>query len=299
MWTAAPTTRAARGGGRVALAAASVPEDEESATQGVDQSWVTGVGNGGLEIAPWTPLTVFFNAEQGFRPPNLDDLSARQPTGRGFQLENADLRPERALTLEVGARLVLPWASLQGWVYQTYIRDVMERVAAECPDGDLECRAARAPIQLVNFEDSELHGLEGDLRLTPGLGITARATVAWAEGETDIPNRAGRQPLSRIPPLNGAVELQYQHRRTGLYAGPVLRWAADQDQLSYGDQADARIPFGGTPGYQVWDLRLGLEKGPLLVAIVMENLTDAPYRIHGSSVNGAGRGLVVNLEVRP
>ncbi len=288
-----------RAGGRLAAAVASVPADPESETRPIDQSWTAVVGNAGVEWRPWSPISVLFNVEEGFRTPNLDDLSARQPTGRGFQLENADLRPERALTLEVGAKLELGWLEASGWVFHTDLIDVMERIAATCPASSLECRNSRAPVQLVNFEDARVQGVEGELIAKPGHGFDARATISWTEGIGDAPEgREGTRPLSRVPPFNGTAEVTWTHGGTGIYAGAGLRWAADQDQLSFGDEADARIPFGGTPGYRVFDLRGGYRlPNSLLLAIVLENVTDTPYRIHGSSVNGAGRGLITNLEV--
>ena len=65
-----------------------------------------------------------------------------------------------------------------------------------------------------------------------------------------------------------------------------------------GSESDARIPLGGTPGFAVFDLRCGYRVGrKLLVALVLENVGDAAYRYHGSSVNGAGRGLALNVEL--
>jgi outer membrane receptor protein involved in Fe transport len=105
-----------------------------------------------------------------------------------------------------------------------------------------------------------------------------------------------------VPPLNGSLELRRafgQRRWPSLqpYAGAGLRWALVQDRLAPTDRGDARIPEGGTPGFLVFDLRAGARFGDrLLLAVVLENLGDAAYRYHGSSVNGPGRGLIVNLE---
>jgi iron complex outermembrane receptor protein/hemoglobin/transferrin/lactoferrin receptor protein len=63
------------------------------------------------------------------------------------------------------------------------------------------------------------------------------------------------------------------------------------------DTSDPRIPRGGTPGFQVWDLRMGWRKDPyLLVAAVLENVTDEVYRYHGSSINGPARGINLQIE---
>ena len=77
----------------------------------------------------------------------------------------------------------------------------------------------------------------------------------------------------------------------------ATRWALTQTRLALSDRFDARIPEGGTPGFAVVDFSAGYRLGRALVlAMVLENLADAPYRYHGSSVNGAGRGLRFMLE---
>jgi len=106
-------------------------------------------------------------------------------------------------------------------------------------------------------------------------------------------------PLSRIPPLSGTVELRYGHESSGLYMGGALRWAARQTRLAPSDLSDARIPIGGSPGYAAIDLRGGFEIGEHFgVNAVIENVLDAAYRVHGSSVNGRGRGVLLGLDAR-
>ncbi len=292
-----------RAGARLAGAAVDVPEDPTSETRAVSQTWVTGVFDAGVSWAGWRDLEVLLNVEQGFRPPNLDDLSARQATGRGYQLENPDLTPESALTAELGARWRGPRLRLEAWAFQMWILDLMERKRAECPASDQACGAVRAAVQLQNLDEAAVvRGAEGLVGVGPFFGVEAEAKIAYAWGEGPSPAlEEDRQiPLSRIPPLNGDVELRWRDRVRGVYAGAAMRWATDQTRLSLGDQADARIPFGGTPGYVVYDLTAGVRLGrQLQLNVILENLTDEPYRVHGSSVNGAGRGLIANMEVEP
>jgi iron complex outermembrane receptor protein/hemoglobin/transferrin/lactoferrin receptor protein len=294
-----------RVGARGAYNAAFVPEEAESETRGVDRSWATVVGGGGVEYRPWVPLTMMANVEQGYRAPNLDDLSARQLTGQGRQVENPDLDPERSVLAELGVRLTLDWIRAEAWIFQTWLFETMERRDAECRESDRECRASRraTPVQLVNLSGTSIiRGAEGVVRLRPGLGVEARATVsyAWGEGDSPLPAEPdATRPLSRVPPLNGTVELTWRDRSTGLYAGGASRWATDQDRLSFGDLQDSRIPPGGTPGYTVVDLRGGIEvQNRLNVNLVLENIFDTAYRVHGSSVNGPGRGAILNLEAQ-
>ncbi len=175
------------------------------------------------------------------------------------------------------------------------------RTVAQCPGGDVTCGASRTRFQLVNVEGtSEIVGFEGFARAFLPRGFSLRATVAWARGDTPDPRegRKGRVPLSRVPPVNGTVEAFWRGAARRLYAGAALRWALAQTRLALQDESDARIPRGGTPGFAVIDLRAGYRAGRRVVAgVVLENVTDAAYRYHESSVNGAGRGVVFNVEL--
>jgi iron complex outermembrane receptor protein/hemoglobin/transferrin/lactoferrin receptor protein len=105
-------------------------------------------------------------------------------------------------------------------------------------------------------------------------------------------------PLSRVPPLHGTVEATAPWAWG--YASAALRWAAPQDRLAPADLSDPRIPPGGTPGYAVVDLRAGARlDGHARVGVVLENVLDAAYRYHGSSINGPGRSALVWLELTP
>ncbi len=291
-----------RAGARAAWVAASSPGDDDTQSEAFDRSWGSTVFNVGVEGRPLTGLSLRLNVEQGFRPPNLDDLTGRQPTGRGYQLENADLSPEYATTVEAGVQYQHRYLEVAAWVFDQRLRGTMERRSADCPSGDRECRAARAAVQLVNLTgEARIRGVEGALTLRPLRSVSLMATLAITEGEGDSPiaGRPGRVPLSRMPPVNGVGEIMWRQRSSGLYLGGAVRWALDQTDLSVGDEADARIPFGGTPGYVVFDARAGLKTDVFGAYVVFENLADQPNRTHGSSVNGPGRGLIVNLEVFP
>ena len=64
------------------------------------------------------------------------------------------------------------------------------------------------------------------------------------------------------------------------------------------DYADGRIPRYGTPGFAVLDLRAAVPVGGrVLLTAIFENVFDAAYRYHGSSVNGPGRGLILAARV--
>lgn len=295
-------------GGRISHMEAKAPGDDPSGTLPVDRSWTTPVGNVGIEwwTTPW--LTLLASADQGFRAPNLDDLTSRQQTGPGFQFENAALEPEEALTLEVGAQVASTWVELDAWVYHSTLEGSIARAprnSQECPPDTRQCGSSWSRFQLVNLPgEAVIWGAEGSVKLKLPAGFSVRSTLSYAWGDGPNPQERPadptlayeeRVPLSRIPPLNGSVEALW--RGYGAWFGAAMRWATLQDRLALGDISDERIPRGGTPGFQVYDLRAGYRwDRHLMGALVVENITDEAYRYHGSSVNGPGRGLVFSLE---
>ena len=176
-----------------------------------------------------------------------------------------------------------------------------------CPPNTPECRTTWSRLQLVNLPGEALiYGAEAALmaRLTDQLTATTTASYARGDGPTPLvqANDAMRQtgdrvPLSRIPPLNGTVDLVWRGAR-GVYAGGAMRWARRQDRLAISDISDERIPLGGTPGFCVVDLRAGYRHNSAMgVHLLLENLFDQAYRYHGSSTNGPGRSLTLQAEI--
>jgi len=300
-----------RAGARYGGAAASAAGESRTGTRPVSLGTDALVGRGGVEVSLGSAVTLLANLDQGFRAPNLDDLTARSITGPGYQFENPALVAERSLGADVGLRLELSALSFEAWAYATQIEDAITRVARTgeaCPPGDAACTGSRVRFQLVNApRPARIVGSEALVRAALPFGFTLRAGIAFAVG--DQPNPAPRPapgtsaapypervPMSRVPPLNGTAELRWRHRPTGLYVGGGLRWALAQTRLAPQDVADARIPDGGTPGYAVYDLRVGWRWGEHLVAaLVVENVLDTAWRVHGSSVNAPARGVVFSL----
>jgi iron complex outermembrane receptor protein/hemoglobin/transferrin/lactoferrin receptor protein len=299
---------AMRAGGRANAIGARAGGDPESGTAPVSREWTAVVGRAGVEARVHDALTLIANVDEGFRAPNLDDLTSRQQTGPGFQFENDALEPERSLTFEAGARSsIADVLDAEAWAFHTRIDGAIIRSfrsAAECPPETPACASSWSRFQLVNSPGTaRIFVTEAGVTAYLPLDLTARATFAWTWGDAPnpLPNDGSatwtqRVPLSRIPPMNGTAELRWRHVDTGVWAGAALRWAHTQDRLAPTDRNDARIPLGGTPGYSVVDLRAGWRWGTHVVAsLVFENIFDAAYRVHGSSVNGPGRGAAIQV----
>lgn len=288
-----------RGGGRATVIGARAAGDPESGSASLSRNWPALVARAGIGWQPLPGVQLDLNVDQGLRAPNLDDLTSRQQVGPGYQFENALLRPERSTTYELGVRLGGDRLRLDAWSFATLIDDAITRAvrqASDCPPGRDACAASRTQFQLVNAAGrGRILGAEGGVTARLPRHVSARATVAYAWGQAPLPGQDADVrmfPISRIPPLSGTVEMGYRHLPTSLRCGAALRWAAAQERLAPSDRADARIPVGGTPGYAVVELRAGYRPAPQYgLSLVLDNLLDMPYRVHGSSINGAGRSL--------
>ncbi len=294
-----------RMGGRLGLARADSPEDVPSATAAVARSWLTNAAFLGLEWRARPFLSFLASADRSFRAPNLDDLTSRQQTGPGFQLENPNLRAEVGHTFELGARFKAKVLTAEAWIFRAIVDDAITRTlvaGGTCPAETPQCGASATRLQLVNVDRaSTIDGVELALRARLGDDVVARATFAWAIGRGPDPSGASSSgnrdvPLSRIAPMNGTAELRWSPvSRAWLGAG--VRWAGAQTRLAPTDRSDARIPIGGTPGFALLDLRAGYRiDRRMVVSAVLENLFDAAYRHHGSSINGPGRSILFAFE---
>ena len=282
-----------RTGIRAAYVKSRSPGDESTGSLAFDQSHTPLVANAGLR---WGETIVLIaNVEQGFRVPNLDDLVARQSTGQGYQLDNPNLKPERAWTLEGGFEINLGETKIEALAFRQQLTDAIERrllTLSECELAggyvDQACQANRAPLQLTNLSgDAIIYGGEARLSSRWQRHLVASTTVSYAHGEGAHPNGSSeRIPLSRIPPLNGNAELTW-YWSTGAYIGYSMRWSREQTRLSVGDVADARIPLGGTPGFVVQDLRFGLRlPNQLRLNFLLQNLSFPAIRSkHGKQVD--------------
>ncbi len=125
-----------RGGSRVGWASAKSPGDTLSGSDSIDHTWLPLAGHAGLtwDVASWISLLAHF--DHAYRAPNLNDLTARQQTGPGFQFENSALKPETADTYEVGFRIKHRFIQTDLWGYHTRLKNAVIKALrniSECP----------------------------------------------------------------------------------------------------------------------------------------------------------------------
>ncbi|MBI3981896.1 MAG: TonB-dependent receptor [Gemmatimonadetes bacterium] len=228
---------------------------------------------------------------EGFRAPNLYDLTNVGPVPGGIQLPNPTALPERSLSVEAGLRYAGPSAGLDIEVYRSTIDDFIDRTLGVF-NADTLFNGARV-FQGLNVGTAWQRGIEAEA-LWRGSSIELRGTLLYTHGEQELAPGV-REPMSKIPPLNGSGRLKWT-APIGPWVEYVLRWATAQDRLSARDLRDTRIPPGGTPGYAAHGIRAGMELGPdVMLTGGVDNLANALYRDHGSGVDNPGRHVWVGL----
>ena len=292
-------------GGRVNYAAAdagSVLDPATSTQIAIDDRWsdVVFSARARYEIVP-DEIAVFGGISQGFRAPNLSDLSRFDSARTNeFETPSPGLNSEHTLTYEVGVKVErADWSAQSSWFF-TDVRDLIQRfpTGTTLPSGEVE-------ITKGNVGDGALWGVEvgGAVRICDCATIFGNAT--FMEGRVDNHTTSltttSSEYFTRLMPLTAQVGARWENSHDhNFWAETLVRFAGDADKLSFADASDtSRIPPGGTPGYAVWDLGAGWAvRDDTTLNLRVENLTDVDYRIHGSGTNMPGRSFVMLMESR-
>jgi outer membrane receptor protein involved in Fe transport len=258
-------------------------------------------GQLGIVYHPIYEWSIAFRVAEGFRAPNLYDLTNVGPIPSGQVLPNVSVTPEKSLSTELGIRYAGNEGAFGLTVYYTKISDFIDRVPGSF-QGDTLFDGERI-FTGQNVGTAHMGGLEaeGVLRMGP---VEGRATLLYTRG--DQTDGSGIEtPMSKIPPLGGSAGVRWTSKNSRFWVDYGLSWAIRQDRLGQRDQTDPRIcpefmqatpGFCGTDGYFVHGLSAGAEVAPRLVVTAgLDNLGDKLYRTHASGVDSAGRSMWVGV----
>lgn len=244
-------------------------------------------------------LKLFAGVAQGFRAPNVSDLS-RFDIARSDEQEvpSPGLDPEEYLLTEAGVRWDSDKLSLSLAYFYTDIQDMIVRAPTGRTIGGAK------EVEKRNAGDGYVQGIEFGMNWQFADDWSLYGTVAWQEGEVDgfptsSPDRV-TEPVSRLMPFTGLAGLRYDSSARRWWVEGNVQITDRADRLSAGDISDTqRIPPGGTPGYTLATLRAGWRAtDSLTVTAAVENVFDEDYRIHGSGVNEPGLNFIFGVEMR-
>jgi hemoglobin/transferrin/lactoferrin receptor protein len=158
-------------------------------------------------------------------------------------------------------------------------------------------------VRKDNIGDGYVWGFEVEAAWRFSPCWTTFGNVSWMDGEVDQLDtnlNEVREDFDRLMPLTTLLGLRFEPPNGRFWAQAEWVHAEKADRLSLQNETDTqRIPPGGTPGYDVFNVRAGYRvlRG-VDVLLSIENLTDENYRIHGSGVNEPGLNLVFGLDAR-
>ena len=243
------------------------------------------VGNAAFIWKVTARQSAILSYNTGFRSPNIDDLSSFGSFDSGIEVPSPDLKPEHSSTWELGYKRA---GDMLGWefsAYQTSLSDLITRVRSSWQGAD--SLNGEQVYQKANTARAVIRGAEARVFFLPMEGMTIESSVAYTFGE----DLSKAEPLRRIPPIFGRTLLTY--RRSNFWGSAEWLYAGAQTRLSGGDIDDHRIAAGGTPGWQVVNIRAGYTFRQLSLSAGAENLFNEAYRMHGSGVDGMGRNAWV------
>ncbi len=249
-------------------------------------------GQVGVVTAPHKNWRIAARVAQGFRAPNLYDLTRAGPVPGGISLPNPDAKSEKSVSSELSVRYGTSTTAFDVTGYYTTITDFIDR-APGAFNGDTLFLGERV-FQGMNVGTARVYGLEAEAAQEIG-PIEGRANLVYTVGD-QTPTSGVESPMSKIPPLSGTVAFRWGHPTKPIWAEYRFRWGTLQDRLGTRDERDTRIAVGGTPGYSVHGVRAGASlTSNLDLAVGFENIGDKLYRTHGSGVDAAARHVWIGV----
>ena len=245
-------------------------------------------------------IDVLGGVGQGFRAPNIDDLTTLGRTGSRFEVPNPGLHPEDSLNLEAGVRGRSALLTASGTFFLSHVHGLIQREFGTFegkPFRDLDGNGFRSGTEPLIFQrqnsgDARIHGVEVEARLRPATHWTVTAMVTRTIGT----EQNSGDPLRRIPPTYGRAGLGWSSGGR-VWADAYSVFASRQVRLAPGDLTDVRIPAGGTPGFVTLNARGVLKLSQTAeMTLGVENITNRTYRMHGSGIDAAGTNVVFGID---
>ena len=245
---------------------------------------VAGNFNLGYRLTPH--LNLVGGLAFGFRAPNMEDFFGR--VDFFSEIPNTSLKPEESFNKEIGFKYRDDTLSAELFYYHSDYEGFIDRAT-------VGRQADGTPIQQrQNINDAEIQGVEASAEYPLNAQWLVGATLTWTEGR----DSKTKDPLRRIPPINGSARMVY-YPIDRLWIEGSVWWADNQDRLAKGDIDDPRIGPKGTPGYTVFNLKAGYTPHPQHEFLVgLENLSDKKYKTHGSGIYAPGLNVMATYRFR-
>lgn len=222
--------------------------------------------------------SVYLSYSSGFRAPNIDDMGTLGIVDFRYEIPATGLAPEKSAQTELGYKIRGKRVSAAAAFFYMDIRNLITRVREEG-----QVINGYPVYRKENTDAAFIRGTEFSFSAK----ITGKLELKWGLAYTFGQSLTRQEPLRRIPPFNGRVLITYRH--TAWFAAAEWQFASVQHRLAQGDKEDNRIPAGGTPGWNLFNLYGGYKMKQVSFSLGLQNLFNEDYRTHGSGINGVGR----------
>ena len=264
-------------------------------TIALSDSWSNLSGNLRLSYMPNEKWNIFGGVSQGFRAPNLSDLTRLDiALSNEIETPSPNLKPENYISIETGAKANLGKFSAQGAFFYTIINDMIVRYPTGITITGLN------QVQKANVGDGNIYGFEFKVNYLLDDSWSIFGGAGSQRGEVNTYTSIGvrsLQPMSKIPPSMAILGIRRTDVSGKWWAELETKVANRQDRLSPLDKLDTqRIPPDGTPGYTIYNIRGGLNiSRNFKASLGIENIGNRDYRTHGSGNNEPGRNVILSV----
>lgn len=268
-------------GNRIQFLSLQIPIDNGQMINIQPKAWV---GNLYVAQSILPKLKLIYGLNTGFRAPNIDDLGSLGIVDFRYEIPNYELRPEKSAQIQIGYKWNGSKFNMETYTYYNRLKDIVVRnkKGNETIDG--------YPVYIKeNAENGYIMGVETNFQYILSRYLQMTGSLTYTYGQ----NTSKKEPIRRIPPLFGYVNIQYQKEK--YWAKLFFQLAGKQQRLAAGDISDNRIGRLGTPGWSVINISNGFNFKKMDINLTLQNVLDKDYKFHGSGINGVGRSLILGF----
>lgn len=267
------------------------------------QSNITYSANAGLIYLPDNKSKLSLGFSSGFRAPNIDDLAKVFESAGGTQLvvPNPDLRPEQTYNFDLNlSRSFLGWIHIEGSLFYSLMRNaiVMDRFKLNGRDSALYDGQMTPVVANQNKAKANIYGFQCSITLNPRQDFSVYSYLTYTYGRYTGPD-GQEAPMDHIPPIFGKTGIIYRPGKFeaegyALYNG----WKHVSDYNPFGEDNLQYATAEGMPAWYILNLLLRYRfTSRIRLQASLENILDQNYRVFGSGISGAGRNMMLKLNV--
>jgi len=245
------------------------------------------VGNIGISYLIFKNTRIIGSVNSAFRAPNINDVSSFGIADFRYEVPNMDLKPEKSINSEIGLKTNTKNSYLAIYAFRNSLRDLISNVKSNY-NGQDSIDGVKVYTK-QNAEYAVIHGLEGEFRTNITSFMNLSGNLIYTHGQ----NISADEPMRRIPPFYASVGINFiPWKNCNISLDTQI--AGTQKRLSSGDKDDNRIPSGGSPAWNIMNLKIYQSWKSLSLQTGVANIFNTAYRTHGSGVDGMGRNFWIS-----